>query len=227
MSDLDSANDMPPLTESATNFLLQECDRMLNLYTQAQANAQSVFNFYLTFVTAVIGAIVFIVQVGDVDIEGSLSLLLLFAALVGSVYLSALSGRYAHAARYAHAVDEIRRYLIIRLHIPTPTIYGSFLGVDEDPHDAPLAWYIWLFPSGTYQMFIAIVNSAALGAMTWLIFSLAETGAGRGMIATFIVFLLSLTVYNIYSRLIMQAFNKQLHVRIDMGRNLDLWAARE
>jgi hypothetical protein len=76
-------------------------------------------------------------------------------------------------------------------------------------------------------MFIAIVNSAALGAMTWLIFSLAETGAGRGMIATFIVFLLSLTVYNIYSRLIMQAFNKQLHVRIDMGRNLDLWAARE
>jgi len=35
------------LSEQANTFLTQECDRMLDLYTQAQANAQSVFNFYM------------------------------------------------------------------------------------------------------------------------------------------------------------------------------------
>lgn len=216
------------LDENTINFLNQECDRFINLYSQAQANAQSVFNFYLTFVTTVVGGIVLILQSDARDIDSILALLLLFSALVGSVYLSALSGRYAHAGRFAHAVDEIRRYLIAHLNLPMPQIYGTFVVEDtpvEDPDNAPR--YIWLFPTGTYQMFIAIVNSAALTGMVLLIFTSAGADSIRTVLATIIIFVLTMTIYNVYSHLIIYRINRSLHVRIDVSGTLRLWAARE
>jgi hypothetical protein len=211
-------------------FLTQECDRLLNLYARAQDGAQNVFNFYLTFVTTVVGGLIFIGQADLDDARLTAGGVLLFAAVVGSVYLSALSGRYAHAARYAQAVDAIRRHLLRDINAPLPGIYSVFLN-DDDNDDGvgqrPLPWYIWLMPTGTYQMFIAIVNAAALAAMTALVFSAAEAGSGRGLTAVVIVFLLALTVYNTYSRLVVVRFVQQLGVRIDMGRALVTWAARD
>ncbi len=224
----------PELSEQSVAFLTQEIERMLSLYSQAQANAQSVFNFYLTFVTAVLGAIIFVFQVSsDAVNSNNIELiaggLLFFVAIVGSVYLSALSGRYAHAARYARTVDAVRLYLIQQLQVPMPALYERFLVVPPGlrPQADKFSLLVWLMPTGTYQMFIAMVNSSALAAMIWLISEVAGVEPGRGVVAVVVIFLVALTVYNVYSRLIINTFTKQLHVRIDMERELPMWAARQ
>ncbi len=221
------------LDDREVAFLTQEMDRLLGLYSQAQANIQSVFNFYLTFITAVVGGVIVVVQLSPqtaADVVGSrLTLvgLLFFAAIVGSVYLSALAGRYAHAQRFAHAVDSIRYYLITHLQIDVPPVYSRFVQEHRvQPAEVPMKWYLWLFPTGTYQMFIAIINSAALAAMTWIIFS-AVNEHGRGLLGVVLVFVLSLTVFNTYSRLVIRRFTTRLHLRIDAAYELALWAARE
>jgi cbb3-type cytochrome oxidase subunit 3 len=217
------------LNETTIAFLNQECDRMLALYQQAQANAQSVFNFYLTFVTAVLGAVVFILQVAPSDSEtghtsAMLVVVLFFAAIVGSIYLPALSGRYAHAARYSLAVDEIRRHLIAHLESPLPSIYQSLTQPLHRQPGKALSWLYWLMPSGTYEMFITFVNSAALGAIVWVFADLAGVSGGRVVFAAGLVFVLSTIIYNVYSHLIIARFGKGVNVHL--WDDSPGWAAR-
>lgn len=207
----------PQLSETTVAFLNQECERMLSLYSQAQANAQSVFNFYLTFVTAVIGAIVFITQSAPENsvggrTEGLLLLVLSFAAVVGSVYLPALAGRYAHASRYAFAADEIRRYLIAHLHTTLPDVYESLTKPRRRRLRKAFDWIYTLVPNGTYEVFITFVNSAALSAITWLFLDMAEAAPWRVVIGAAVVFVLSTVVYSIYSHMIINRFGKGLNV---------------
>ena len=221
----------PPLSEQTIQFLTQEMDKFLQLYVGAQASAHSVFNAYLTFVTTVVGALIFILQIApQVNIATTpltVGGLLLFSAIVGSVYLSALSGRYAHAGRYARAVDAIRYHLIQHQHIATPPLYSAFLSEHQAIRSAKSPWYVMLFPSGSYQMFIALINSAALAGFTWLVFSVAGAESTRQVWATLIVFLLTSTLYNIYTNLTLIRFHSRLHVSIDISETLPLWAGRQ
>ncbi len=213
-----------PLSDHSIAFLTQECDRMLSLYSQAQSNAQSVFNFYLTFVTTVIGAVVVLLQVVTSNVEAILAGVLFFAVIVGVVYLAALSGRYAHAFRYAHAVDELRRYLIERLQVPMPASYDNFL-VEKNRSAKSAAWVYWLIPTGTYQLFVALVNSTALAAVVWLIMDSAGASDLRGLVGSLLVFGLTLTISNAYSRLVIVRFGNKLNV--DLWNDSPAWASRE
>lgn len=220
------------LNDQAIDFLTQECDRLLSLYTQAHDSVQSVFNFYLTFVSAVIGGVVLIVQSGA-DFVGqrlTVSALLFFAAIVGSVYLSALSGRYAHAARYANGVDEIRRFLIQRLNVPVPSVYDSLLearsGNKANTLQKTWSGFLWLFPSGTYQMFVAIVNSAALSGMVIALASGVGADFNTTVFAAFVIFVVVLSIYNFYSRLVIQRLSSR-KINIDLHYDLPAWAARD
>jgi len=207
---------------------------MQSLYAQAQDNVQSVFNFYLTLVTTVVGAIIVLLQITPAapldNLRTRLLLIgmLLFTALVGTVYLSALSGRYAHAARYARAIDELRYYLMHRLNVPLPSLYNRFL----QEHQTTIAedavpWWLWIFPSGTYQMFIAILNSLALSIMTGLLAGLGTGNVGQGSLAALLVFAIAFNIYNVYARVVIRTFQRRLHVRIDAGGRLASWASRE
>lgn len=215
------------LTAEQRQMLLTEADRLQTLYLDARNGIQSVFNFYLTFVTAVIGGLIFILQGAEdgLTLANQLMLigLLFFAALVGSVYMSALSGRYGHAARFAHALDAVRRALL--QGIPLPDVYRNFTTaqVAAKRRKNPI---IWLVPTGTFQMFIAIVNAAALGLAVWLL-ALMGGALREGVVAGLLIFFISLTIYNIYSRLVIQRFSRALDVRVDMTGVLGAWAARQ
>ena len=209
------------IEEQTVTFLKEECDRLLALYTQAQGNVQNVFNFYLTFITAIVGGVVFLLQAEVAT--GVLILLLFFSAVVGTVYLSALSGRYAHAARYAYAVDQIRRYLIQQMNLQVPPFYEPFMTkpmVTTTP-----GWVYWLVPTGTYQMFVALVNSTALALMTALIFSVGDVSGGRVFFAALLVFIITLTLFNAYSRLMIARFGSQGFVEI--WHMPSMWAGKE
>lgn len=224
----------PLLSDEKIQFLHQEMERMQSLYSQAQDNVQNVFNFYLTLVTTVIGAIVVLLQITPTTTSDTVQTrlifigLLFFTGLVGTVYLSSLSGRYAHAARYARAIDEIRYYLIQNLNVPLPTLYNQFLQDHQTTAPAEtISWWMWILPTGTYQMFIAIVNSLAFALMAGVFASLGDVNLGYISLVMAIIFVLVYNVYNIYSRFVIRAFQKQLHVRIHTGNRLAGWASRE
>jgi hypothetical protein len=224
------------LDEQAIDFLKDECNRLQTLYLQMQDSAQSIFNFYLTLASTIVGALIVLLQASTLDaIQTRLIImgLLAFSTIVGTVYLSAMSGRYAHLARYSYAIDEIRKYLIQRLKIPVPEVYREFMQSEKvTPKNSwrkRLGLLIWLFPTGTYAMFIAIVSSLSLGILTGLIASLGDVSAGGLFGASAWVFIITLTVFNVYSRFFINRVSKRLHVRISsghMGEELGAWAGK-
>jgi hypothetical protein len=236
----ETCEDEVKLDEQSIQFLMKEYDSLRALFAQAETSAQSIFNFYLTLVTTVVGAVVLVAQLTTsvpanlVRSQLTVSGLLIFAASIGSVYLSALSGRYGHLARYAQGIDEIRRYLIHHLNVPTPPIYKSFLEQESSPPKGRsqklLRWASWLFPTGTYQLFISAVNSVSLAVAIWLFLSAAQVPAthlGRSITAVFVIFLLIFTVYNVYSHVIMRLMISRLNVRVDTLRDLPLLAGKQ
>ncbi|MBN1312527.1 MAG: hypothetical protein JXB30_14020 [Anaerolineae bacterium] len=221
------------LDEKALEVIMKEYDALRELYSQAEAGAQSIFNFYLTLVTTVGGAIVLILQLsppgaGTYDNSQFLiSGLLVFAAVIGSVYLSSLTGRYAHMSRYAQGIDAIRRHLIETLDVPMPAVYRPFL---TSPKDKPsrlgrrlIGWTIWLGPTGTYQLFIAAVNSLSLAAAVWLFLlasGVVQAQMARSILAAVLICPATFVVYNIYSRLIMNRLVQGLGLQVDTLREM-------
>lgn len=212
-----------PLDEQSTAFLKDECDRLLSLYNEAQSNTQSVFNFYLTFLTTITGAIVLIVQIGvgrPMRTQLMVIALLFFAAVVGSVYLSAIAFRYARAKRYAEAVDQIRAYLMQRQNLTLPTIYDDLQAVRVEKKIGRTAW---LLPTGTYQMFIAFVNSAALGIIAVLVEMTGARNIGMSVIAALLIFLVTQIVYNVYAQLVLSRFGHGITVS---NPSSSMWAGK-
>jgi len=101
--------DLPAtLDDHALQVLMKEYDALRDLYTQAESSAQGMFNFYLSFVSTVTGAFIVLYQASG--LPSSLVIpMLFFVAVVGTVYLSALIGRYAHMARYARGIAAASR----------------------------------------------------------------------------------------------------------------------
>lgn len=210
---------------AALDILMKEYDTLRDLFTHTETSAQGMFNFYLTLISTVIGALVVFSQFAGGGLSLAVaSLLLFFAAGVGSVYLSALAGRYAHMARYAQGLDALRRHLIEHFDAPVPALYREFL--DQPAGRASgRPGLMWLFPTGTFQFAIAAMNSLSLAAATW--FLLAAGGAGRGFSIAGLVFVLTFTVYNVYSHWIITTLIARLGIQIDTGGRLPLIAGRQ
>jgi hypothetical protein len=221
-----------PLDEQAMQVLMKEYDTLRELYTHAESSAQNLFNFYLTLVSTVVGGLVVLTQFssGGGSRLGVMSLLLYFAAAVGSAYLSALTGRYAHMARYARAIDSLRRMLIERTDVYMPAEYTPFMR-DSSPIDKPVRFSpMWLFPTGTFQLVVAVINSLSLAAATWLLLGAAHVVASRpvaSLITVMVIFFLTFTVNNIYSHLVINVLTQRLNVRVDTDRNMRGIAGRQ
>lgn len=223
----------PPdlLDDQALQVIMKEYDALRELYSQAEAGAQSIFNFYLTLVTTVGGAIVLILQISSSGTASFsqflISGLLVFAATIGSVYLSSLTGRYAHMSRYAQGIDAIRRHLIETLRVPMPIIYRPFLTQQERPSmrlgSRLIGWTVWLAPTGTYQLFVAAVNSLSLAAATWLFLlasGVVSSQLARSLLVSVIICPVTFVVYNAYSRLIMDRLVHGLGIQVDTLREM-------
>lgn len=216
------------LTDEQRSVLMDEAARMQTLYLDARNSAQNVFNFYLTFVTAVIGGIIFVSQnSSDNTVLNSLTLiaLLFFAVQVGSVYIGSLSARYADMGRYARALDLLRREILTASNVPLPAAYENFMNTQEISPSPP-EWWEWLVPTGSFQLFMSFVNSASMALITFLILQLGAVNPVTIIVWVIIVFLIMLTIFNIYSRIVIQRFTQTLDVRIDLRQNLTMWASR-
>lgn len=217
------------LNEAAAALLTQECERMVSLYQQAQDGIQTVFNFYLTFVTAVVGGLVVLLQidVNPADEQGRTGLivaLLFFGALTSTVYLSALAGRYAHAGRFAYAADELRRRLLLDADLMLPPVYRSFMAAERRTASGRAAWIYYLVPVGTYQMFVATITATALTLMIIILGAEGDISGSNLVIAAFVMFFVAFTLLNAYAHQVIVRFGNR--VNIYLGDDSPAWAAR-
>lgn len=221
--------------DDVIEVLMKEYDALRDLYSRAEASAQSMFNFYLTLLSSIVGAVVLIVQLGS-DSRSTyftLSGMLFFAMGIGSGYLSAVASRYGHLARYARATDALRRVLLERCKGMLPPLYHTFMS-------RPIASYVpetslkptlnWLLPAGSFQLVIAVLNSAALAGSTWfLLMALQVAGSQptRTLLTCGLIFLLAFTVCNFYTHLVQRTILQRLNVDLYMHDRLPYLAGKE
>jgi hypothetical protein len=235
---LPKASESKIISEQSLQILMKEYDALRDLFTQSENTAQSIFNFYLTLVTTIFGAVVLVAQLTAAEPGGPqkasliISFLLVFATGIGSVYLSALSGRYAHIARYAQGIDEIRRSLLGYMQAPIPPLYQAFLSTEAARAKAPQRSrrWAWLFTTlGTYQIFVSLVNSLSLSIATWLFLSAAQittSDFGRSVFSVIAVFVVTFVIYNIYPRVVTYLMIARLNVRIDVQQDFPFLAGK-
>jgi hypothetical protein len=201
------------ISDEALQVIMSEYETMKGLFSETEASIQSIFNFYITLVTAVIGGIALILQFPQnlpSDIMRSQIIilgLLILASIIGTIYLLSIVYRYSRLIEYGRSLDALRLHLIQEFNVPMPSMYSHFLKETNEPViyklKAPLLWLAWLLPTGTYQLTMAFINSTAFSVATWVLRSI--TGMTSiyfydSVFVIFIEFFLIFNLYNIYSR---------------------------
>jgi hypothetical protein len=77
---------------------------------------------------------------------------------------------------------------------------------------------MWVTPTGTYQLFVAAVNSLGLAASVWLFLTATSVVAAepaRSVITCLIIALVNYGLYNIYSRYIKNRLITRLTIQVD------------
>jgi hypothetical protein len=204
------------IEEEALQILLKEYDALREMYSQAVHNGQTMFNYYLTLMTAVFGGVALVFQPSSGYVMQKMvgGLLLIFFAVVGSFYLSSLATNFAHVTRYAHGINGIRRLLIEKFDVPVPSVYLKFLSSAEEGEQSRLMFFVsLLIPVNTYVLFTATVNGIAWALAIFIIYLSAGADsqvASRGVLSFVTIYL----IYSVYARLIYQATVSRLNISI-------------
>ena len=198
----------PDSSEESPEFLLREYGVLKDLYSDSVAAAQSQFNFYLTILSAIVGGVVFTVQVGGAGVPnlGIFGLLLGFAVLIGVIYQSSILDRYADQARYATAIAELKVYLFSALPDSSAPVYqfpvNSFrLGRAPAGGLERLEYRLWwALPVGTFQLVITFVTSMCLvGVLLVVVIAAGAVLLWQMAIASVVVFGASFMTQFVYA----------------------------
>jgi hypothetical protein len=202
------------ITAESLQVLMKEYDTMKDLFSETQVSIQGIFNFYITLVTAVIGGIVLISQISSPESSDKMRSqiivcgLLILASIIGTIYLLAIVERYSRLIEYGQNLDALRLHLIQKLDVPMPLIYSKFLAQTKKQtlllEKKSISWLVWFFPTGSYQLAIAFINSCAFVIATWIFLSFSGATNVRfydSLKMILVEFFIVFNVYNIYSQM--------------------------
>jgi hypothetical protein len=221
------------ITDQAFQVLMKEYDTLKDLFSQTETSIQGIFNFYVTLISAVVGGIALIYQSSSLNpsyAERTQTItcgLLILAATVGTIYLLAITARYARLIQYSQSLDAVRLFLITELKIPVPEIYSRFINRSINPKPALnlrtlLRALIWIMPTGTYQLTMAFINSLVITLATGFILSIYGETTSRIMdhlVTLVIEFAVVFNLYNIYSRIVMGRWVAEFDLQINPQRD--------
>jgi len=176
----------PPKSQPQTELLIQEYGNLVKLYTHTENSLFSIFNFYITLLTALIGATIVLWQVlapKQADIRGIALVLLVFVILLGLITQDALIRKNSDLAHFALAINAVK--VALTKDCPDLQEYMFFLEniharVNPLKHPPTLdervdRYLWWMLPLGIQQLFVSVVSSLALAAIVLLmIISLAH-----------------------------------------------------
>jgi hypothetical protein len=160
--------------DAISTILLQEYDNLVSLYIHSENTLFSLFNFYVTLLTAITGALVVILQLGvksGINSVGFVPMLLVFMVLIGIITQDALIHKNGDLAYFALALNTVKAYVLQNF----PEVHSHvFYMWDLHAHVNPLKYKItldekidkylwWMLPIGMQQLFVSLMNSFALG----------------------------------------------------------------
>jgi len=164
-----SESDTPP------SILTQEYNSLVSLYTHAENTLFSIFNFYVTLLTTITGAIIVVFQLSEKNAGnplGTILVLLVFIVLIGIITQDALIHKNGDLAHFALAMNSIKSYLLNNYPEAQPHVFYMWdLHVRVNPlkykitMDERVDKYLWwMLPIGMQQLFVSLMDSFALGS---------------------------------------------------------------
>ena len=164
--------------------LKMEYVAMLNLYTHTENAINSVFNFYLTFLSAITGAVIVLFQINSTQpfmAYPSIAGLLGFAILVGVIMQDSVVHKNIDLYNFTLGLNLLK-YRLFKDKAAEKAyvfyLYNFWADVSPTPArkvdsiDKVHKKFWWLYPLGTHQLFINIINSTALAALMVVIVQL-------------------------------------------------------
>lgn len=162
--------------DSPPGILIQEFNSLVSLYTHSENTLFSIFNFYVTLLTTITGAIIVVFQLSEKNISNpfnTILVLLVFVVLIGLITQDALIHKNGDLAHFALALNSIKSYLL-KSHPETQS--HVFYMWDLHTRVNPLKYKItldekidkylwWMLPIGMPQLFVSLMNSFALAAI--------------------------------------------------------------
>jgi hypothetical protein len=176
-----SDNAVSETTEKVSHdFLLAEYDTLIELYTHTEDALSATFNFYLTLLSAVVGAILILPQLpamgGTITFSTS-GLLLIFAALLGIITQDGIINKSVDLAHYGLSINLLKTYLLSNTpEVKSYVFYLRDIHTQINPLETPSnivdrlhkrLW--WMIPLGTHQLFVGVINSLALTALAIIV----------------------------------------------------------
>jgi hypothetical protein len=188
--------------------LLKEYDGLLNLYTHTENSINSVFNFYVTLLTTITGAIIVLIQVSQPS-QGTLfwtiAALLVLIILVGVITQDFLIYKDAEMASLTISINSIKEYLFkkfpeVQSHIfflrnPYSHIRTIVNPLKFSPKKVEKfeKFFWWMLPLGMQQLFVSLMNSLVLT----IIFALIVMSVMRDQLPVFRLVITSMFVLGV------------------------------
>jgi hypothetical protein len=201
--------------DTALDILKTEYTALLDLYAHTENAILTAFNFYLTLLSALTGATIVLVQINSSNVIAalpSLSALLVFAVLIGVITQDAIVNKNIDLSNYTLGINVLKSRLLHQW--PEEMGYVFYLR-NFWANVSPLLpmkmhlssrihrrWW-WLFPLGTHQLFISIVNSFALAALALIavqLLSSATVPIERLSLGGIILVVVSFEIHAIYAQ---------------------------
>ncbi len=201
--------------DKPVEILKTEYTSLLGLYTHTENAISSIFNFYLTLLSAITGAMIVLAQINNANITvalPSISGLLAFSILIGIITQDSIVNKNIDLANYALGINLLKYRLLHKW--PEELAYVFYLNnfwakVDPLPSSKSHTsdrihkrWW-WLFPLGTHQLFISVINSMALAALVIIIAKLISDNAvptTRLIIGSVFIVVISFAIHTTYAR---------------------------
>ena len=198
------------------DILKMEYASLLNLYTHTENTINSIFNFYLTLLSAITGAVIVLFQINSLQpltSYPSIAGLLGFAILVGIITQDSVIHKNIDLYNFTLGLNLLKYRLFKDKSSEQAYIfylYNFWAEVSPTPArkidsiDKIHRKFWWLYPLGTHQLFINFVNSVALAfllVMIVLFLSNNQAPMTRVLITGIAVLGVSFITNTIYARL--------------------------
>jgi hypothetical protein len=203
-----------PQDDKALDILKLEYTSLLNLYTHTENSINGIFNFYLTLLSAIAGAMIVLFQINSTNLFESYPSvigLLIFVVLIGVIVQDSVVNKNIDLSNLTRNLNLLKYRMFHNYPVEMSYVSYFYNFWEADPPEGKTdtvsrihkkLW--WLFPLGTYQLFIAIMDSLALAFLTITIAQLISGNAVSldGLVTSgALVFIVSFQLNTTYARL--------------------------
>ncbi len=210
---------MPPIKKalatskaSPEEFIKSEYEILNQWAMHGQNTVNQLFNFYVSLLTASLGALVVIIQISKSELSMSMFLtagVAFLLVIVGVVFLDALVTQYIRNAYYYAGIISIQNFYKQYPEVEKTLQEHPSFSIEADAEDPDsfvakhIPFFKYLLPVGIQQIFISLINSFLISVtIVCIVIAVGGTGADflRTIIGVAISFVVTFSIQNLFAR---------------------------